>query len=340
MNTSRLELSSFVILLSGVSILTFFVFKPFIYIIILATVLSVLLHPIYTYFLKYIKEKNTTAFIVVFLVFLFVIIPIISLGTQIFQDSQNYFYDAQSSNFQTLHVLQNTLEKPIQHFFPTFSINILNYTTRFFNFITQNFSGFLSQTAYIFFQTFCLLFAFFFFLRDGEYILSSCKKLSPFEQEHTNEIFFTLYKTINSVIRGTLLVALVRWIGLILVFYAFGISNTILWGSIAGIVGTIPGLGTFFSFAPAVVYLYVTGHVLNAIGLALVGTLMIFLFDNLLTTYLFGKGLNAPSIFVLFSILGGIIFFGPLGFIFGPLVLSLFIAVIEMYKIILLKGNK
>ncbi len=338
MNHSKLELTSFAIFFLTVAVLTFFVYKPFIPILILATVLSVLLHPLYTRIQMGIRERNTSACIVVLIVLLFIVIPLLFIGMQIFRDAQNFFVMGQHGQSVEMLKVQTALELPIQHFFPNFSFNISDYTDKLFSFISTNFAGLISQTAYILFQTFFLLFAFFFFLRDGETILQGIIELSPFEKEHTKEIVHAVHKTINSVIRGTLFVAIIRWILLTIAFYSFGISNSILWGSLAGIIGAIPGLGTLFGFAPAVAYLFLTGHIIPAIGLASAGVVIIFFIDNLLTTYFFGRGLDASPIFVLLSILGGIITFGPLGFIFGPLILSVFIAVIEMYRIILLKN--
>ena len=85
------------------------------------------------------------------------------------------------------------------------------------------------------------------------------------------------------------------------------------------------------AFIGAVVYLYLQGQLFASLGLALFGIATIILVDNILTSYFFGKGLEVSSIFVLFSILGGIVFFGPLGFILGPLVLSVFLSTIHVY---------
>ncbi len=345
-NSYKLEIASFIVFFSAVALLMFFVFRPFFNVLVLATVLAVLCQPIYTRVKKLVREKNIASGIVVLAVLLFVIIPILFLSLQIFQDAQNFFTLSHESQMHYITTLQSAVEKPIQHFFPSFSLALpdsiashtTDYTAVISDFIKNNLAGFLSQTSAVFFQVFCLLFAFFFFMRDGEKMLESVVALSPFKPEHTKEMVDAIYKTINSVIRGTLFVTVIRWVIVAIFFYAFGISDAILWASLAAIVGAIPGLGTFFSFAPAVIYLFLAGHILPAVGLAAAGIVTIFGLDNLLTTYFFGKGLDASPLFILFSILGGIIFFGPLGFIFGPLVLSLFIAVVEMYKILLLKS--
>ena len=134
-------------------------------------------------------------------------------------------------------------------------------------------------------------------------------------------------------------VGIIRWALFTIAFYLFGITDPLVWGSIAGIVGVITGLGTPFVIIPTVIYLILTGNILLAIGLGLFGVLILLFIDNLLSSYFFGKGLDTSPVFILFSILGGVLFFGPLGFIFGPIVLSLFISLINMYKIVILKSK-
>jgi predicted PurR-regulated permease PerM len=198
-------------------------------------------------------------------------------------------------------------------------------------FISNNLASLIYQTLFVLFDTFLMLLALFFFLRDGRGLLASFAKISPFGKEVTNGILNKMYQTIGSVVRGTLYIVLIRFLCMWAAFFLFGIPNALLWSSVGGVIGAIPGLGTAFAFVGAVAYLYVLGNIPAAIGLAVLGCGIVILIDNILTSYFFGKGLGVPSIFVLFSILGGIIFFGPLGFILGPLVLSVFLSVIRVY---------
>lgn len=340
MESKRLELVVFSALFVGLSILTFFVFQPFLSILVLALVLSVLFHPLYQKLVKVFHGgKSFVACLLVIVAFIFLIIPILFFGLQIFGQAQNFFSLTEAGQGQYMQSIQQNINIFVQHVIPSFSFNISDSVSKIMSSISDNLGGLLSQTAYIFFQTFFLLFAFFFFLRDGKKMLNSFVSLSPFKKEQNKEIINSVYKTITSVIRGTLFVGLVRFVLLTAVFYFFGIPNAFLWGSIGGIIGAVPGIGTPFVIVPAFLYLLFYGNIFLAIGLMLFGILIIFFIDNLLATYFFGKGLDVSSIFVLFSILGGIIFFGPLGFIFGPIILSLFISAVDMYKILVLNES-
>jgi predicted PurR-regulated permease PerM len=182
-----------------------------------------------------------------------------------------------------------------------------------------------------------MLFTFFFFLRDGDKILDSLLSFSPFEKEKNKEIVGSVYKTIVSVMRGTLLVGLIRFILITAIFYLLGIPDALLWGSLGGIIGLIPGLGTPFVIIPAITYFVFYSNNFSALLMAIFGIMISVLVDNMLAAHYFGKGLDVPPLFVLFSILGGIFFFGPLGFIFGPIVLSLFISMVDIYRNLILK---
>jgi predicted PurR-regulated permease PerM len=205
------------------------------------------------------------------------------------------------------------------------------YVSNALVFISNNLGSLAYQTLFVVFETFLMLLALFFFIRDGRSMLVSFVAASPLGGETTREVLNKMYQTIESVIKGTLINALIRWLCIWVACYLFHIPNAILWSSIGGIVGAIPGLGTPFAFVPAVAYLYLEGNMLAAVGLAVFGIVVIMLVDNVLTSYFFNKGLSVSPIFVLFSILGGVFFFGPLGFILGPLVLSVFLSVVHVY---------
>jgi predicted PurR-regulated permease PerM len=341
MESKRLELIVFLALFIGLSTLIFFVFQPFLRILVLAAVLSVLFHPLYKNLVNVFHGgKSLVAILLVAIALVFLIIPILFLGLQIFGQAQDFFSLTQTSQGQHIQLLQQNINIFVQHIVPSFSFNISDINNKVLAFVSDNLGSLLSQTAYIFFQTFFLLFTFFFFLRDGEKILESFVSLSPFEKEQNREIIDSVYRTITSVIRGTLFVGLIRFGLLAAAFYLFGIPNALLWAGIGGIIGAVPGFGTPFVIIPMALYLFFAGHIFLGISMLLFGVVIVFFIDNLLSTYFFGKGLDVPSIFVLFSILGGIIYFGPLGFIFGPIILSLFISALDMYKILVLNKTR
>jgi predicted PurR-regulated permease PerM len=332
MQKEKLESSSFLVLFIGVSILLFFIFAPFFAILSLAAVSAVLLNWPYEKLTKLFGGwKSLAAALTVALMIIFVIVPLFFLGTQVFHEAQGLYVGMYGNGTRYMLAVQRAIENPIRHIFPEFTFNISAYLANTLTVISNNLGSLVYQTFFVAFETFLMLLALFFFLRDGRDLFASFAKSSPLGKEITSEILDKMYKTIGAVMKGTLVNALIRWAGISIAFYLFGIPNAILWGGIGGIIGAIPGLGTAFALVPAVAYLYLQGHIAATIGLAAFGIALIILVDNILASYFFGRGLSVAPIFVLFSILGGIAFFGPLGFILGPLVLSVFLSIVRVY---------
>ncbi len=337
MDRSRIETASFIALFAGALVVLFFVFAPFFQILTLAAVLAIFFHAPFEELSSALRGyRSLAAGLIVLLVLIFFIVPLFFLGWQMFQEVQG-LYAGISSGANYVQTIQAAVETPLRHLMPNFTFHVDEYLGNILHFVSANLGGLVSGTFFLILETFLMLLAFFFFLRDGEDLLIALHDVSPFQEAHTHEILSNLHRTIDSVVKGTLVVGLIRWVLISVGFYFFGISNAVLWGSIGGIIGAAPGLGTPFVFIPAVAFLYLEGNVGGAVGLAAVGLVIIGYVDNILTPHFFGKGLPVPSIFVLFSILGGIIFFGPSGFILGPLALSLFLSVVHIYKVLVPK---
>ena len=334
MDTHKLGNLPLFVLFIGISILLFFVFAPFFTVLSLAAVFAVLLHQPYEKLARMLGGwQGTAALCTVILTLVLFIVPLFFIGAQIFQETQSIYAGAHDGGLQYVRTIQSAIEIPIRQLFPGFVFDIHTYTGSVLSFISQNLGSLIYQTFSVLFGTFFMLLALFFFLRDGRGLLVSLAQASPLGKDVTNDLLKKMHQTVSSVMRGTLCIVLIRWLCIWVAFSLFGIPHAILWSSVGGIIGAIPGLGTPFAFIGAVAYLYLQGAILSAIGLALFGGAIVILVDNILTSYFFGKGLEVSPLFVLFSIIGGIIFFGPLGFILGPLVLSVFLSVIRDYGI-------
>ncbi len=317
------------VLLVGISLLLFFVFAPFLNVLGLAAVFAILLYRPFEHLSRSLSHSPTLgALATVLLMLMLCVLPLFFLGAQITKEAQYLYTDLQGNGVSYIQTIQTT----ISHFFPGFGIDLKTYIGNGYVFIADHLGSFLYQTLYLIFSTFIMLLTLFFFLRDGKEMVREVVAISPFGNKLTWRIVDALHDTTHSVVRGTLLIILIRWLSMWVAFSLFGVPNAVFWSSVGAVLGAIPGLGTAFGFVGGVLYLYLAGNSLGAVGLIALGALMVVFIDNILTSYFFGKGLGIPPSFVLFSILGGIVFFGPLGFIFGPLVLSVFLSVVRAYE--------
>jgi predicted PurR-regulated permease PerM len=112
----------------------------------------------------------------------------------------------------------------------------------------------------------------------------------------------------------------------------FGFDRAILWGTIASVGALVPGVGTSIVFVPAIIYLIVTGQHLIAGGVALWALFAVGIIDNVLGPYVMSRGNPLHPFIILLSVLGGIALMGPIGFILGPVIATLFTVLVELYS--------
>jgi predicted PurR-regulated permease PerM len=168
-------------------------------------------------------------------------------------------------------------------------------------------------------------------LRDGQKLKAAVVSLSPLSDADNEFIARKLERAINSAVKGNILIALIQGVLTTAGFLIFGVPSALLWGSLAAIAALIPGIGTALVLAPAIVFLFLAGEMVSGIGLTLWGMTAVGLIDNFLGPKFVGRGVQLHPLIILLSVLGGVGFFGPIGFLLGPLIISLLFALIDIY---------
>jgi len=332
MEKQKIQMLSFLILLAGTLLLMFFIFEPFLKILTLAGVFAMMANPLQKKFsLWFGKRERLAALVVVIMLIVFVLVPLFFLVSQIIKDAQNIYVQMQDNGVGFLQTVTNLIETPIKNYFPQFSFDLRAYFTDILQFILMNVGALISGAAYLLFETIIFLVSFFFFLCEGKNFISKLKFLSPFSEKDEDKVLKTVGRTIDGVMKSTLLVGIIRWFLMSLGFYIFGIPNALLFGSLAGLVGAIPGVGVTAGLVPSIAFLFFNGSVIPAIGLTIFGLAIMVSVDNMLVPYFLRNSLDVSGLFIILSILGGMAFFGPIGFILGPFVLSFFISVMHFY---------
>lgn len=336
MNHKKSELYFLLALLVGIFILAYFIFKPFLFALILAIVFATVFEPLHNKILSFTKGKRgLAALLATGCVLLIVIAPLTFLGIQIFQEATQ-LYTSLVTNGGATYLSQDLTQtiKDLARFSPTpvdFSFDVNQYIKQGLSWVLQHLGPLFANFAKALLGTFIFLIALYYLFKDGQKFKTAIVTLSPLEDIHDRAIFEKLALAINSVVRGNLTVAVVQGVLTAIGFAIFGVPNAALWGSVAAIAALIPGVGTALVFLPAVLYMYFTGETFNAVGLLVWGVVAVGLIDNILGPKLVEQGMRLHPFLILLSILGGVGFFGPLGFLLGPLVLSLLFALVDIY---------
>lgn len=199
-------------------------------------------------------------------------------------------------------------------------------------FIYANAVGLIKGFTSFFFDLLLVLFIAFFMFLQGDDFIEEVKKLSPLEESHNKEILHEMEATIKATLRGTVVVAVVQGILGGVGFFVFGVPQAAFWGTVMVPAAVIPLVGSAVIWLPAAIYLMFIGHVWAGLGLIIWGGVLVSAIDNVLKPLLMKGSRATPSIFILFSILGGISYFGMIGFILCPLILSFLLSLLRIYQ--------
>ena len=209
---------------------------------------------------------------------------------------------------------------------------ILTVLTKASEFVYSNAIGLLKGFTYFFLDLILVLFIAFFMFIQGDDFIEEIKKLSPLDRAHNEEIVYETESTIKATLWGTVIVAFAQGILGGVGFWIFGLPQPAFWGTVMIPAAVIPVVGSSIIWGPAAIYLLVTGHVGSGIGLILWGGVLVSVIDNILKPVLMKGTHSTPTVFILFSILGGIAYFGIIGFILGPLILSFLLSLLRIYQ--------
>jgi predicted PurR-regulated permease PerM len=186
-------------------------------------------------------------------------------------------------------------------------------------------------TATFLINVFIMMYLLFYILRDGGTLLAYVQRAIPLPPDQQQVLLSTFAATVRGTLRGVLVVAVVQGVLGGLIFWVLGLATPLLWGTVMAVLSLLPVFGTGLIWAPAGIYLLLTGSVSKGVILLLFGALVISAVDNLLRPFLVGEDIKLPSYIVLVSSLGAIAVFGVNGFVIGPLLAALFLTAWEMY---------
>ena len=176
-----------------------------------------------------------------------------------------------------------------------------------------------------------MLYLLFFCFRDGERIVQLLTRAIPMDNAYLDSLADKFTSVVKATIRGNLIVASVQGaIGGVL-FWAVGVQGALVWAVMMTLLSLLPAVGAWLAWAPVAIYLLATGSVAKGVIVIVVGAGVIGLVDNLLRPILVGRETRMPDYLVLLSTLGGIAMFGLTGFVAGPMIAALFIAMWDIF---------
>lgn len=320
-------------LLGIVGYLLWLMFAPFISALALAAVIVTICYPIYERILKVVPRQNESvaALLTTFIVVIIVVLPLAWLTSMLVSEAVSVYRILDQGDFSLEDHLAD-IEDMAESLIPGFQFDLRDYLSQGAEWFAGNLGAIFAGTASTVFSFFIALMGSFYFFRDGNRFTHSLVKISPLSDIDDSLILRRMGSAVRGVVTGTVLVAIIQGVSAAFGLYIFDFERAVLLGTIVAITALVPGVGPSVVFIPAAIYSLFLGDYVSAVGLTIWFLVAVSLVDNILGPYLMSRSHPMHPFLVLLSVLGGLILFGPIGFIVGPVITSVFIVLLEIYS--------
>ncbi len=300
-----------------------------------ACVLTYLFNPIYKYFRKITKTKLISAFAVIFIIIILILFPVIFIVITVQKQIHIVFTENTIDNLGNAFL---NLEKMI---LTKFNIQIsdyyvTNFFPRLFSTTQEVITGLgpkmiYSITGFII-SVFVTIFLMYYLFINSKYVIHTFRDYFPLSYKNSDILLKEIGEDIKSLILGQLLIAVIQGSLGALGFFICGIQGAVMWGLFMAIMSFIPVLGSSTVWFPASIILLSKGLYFNSIGLFLWGLFIVSTSDNIIRPKLTSSLGKLHPVTVLLGVLIGLKEWGIIGIVIGPIIISVLIILIKMFR--------
>lgn len=340
MKRDTVSLTVLLLLVVVISFVFVKMIKGFLMALLMAAILAGLLARPYRWLTRLVRgRRSLAAVITVILLILVALVPLAGLGTLV--TAQAISIGEKVGPWVSTQVgLTGSLDERLQAL--PFYEQIAPYKDQIVikagelagvvsNFLVEGLSALTRGTVNFLFLTFVTLYALYFFLLDGGAVLARILWYLPLEASDKQHMLAKFSSVTRATLKSTAVIGSLQGALGGLGFWVAGIDSALFWGTLMAGLSVLPGLGTGLVWIPAVAILIAGDHLLTAGLLAAYFMLIVSSVDNVLRPRLVGRDTQLPELLVFLSTIGGISLFGIVGFMIGPVIAALFVAIWEIY---------
>ena len=332
-----------------ISLLAFWVFQPFLLVFAVAACVALLLSPLHVRLTRVLGGRRTiSAAVLVVVTTLLILIPVLSSLYVLVQQASLLLDWVRTNPVAGPEVLQRFWQELPQrypglrswtawiqaHVAPALEGGVMELAGGASGLL----QGVLGRVGHAALDLGLFLLMLFFLLRDGGRLRNELRPISPFSTAQERLIFDHLEDTIKGALQAVIVVPVVQGILAGIGFMMFGVPSPFVWGTAVMLAATVPIAGSPLGWTPAVLYLFFAQNATGpAIGLFVFCLVIVSGSDNVVKPMLLRGTARIHPLLGFLSILGGVLAFGVFGFLIGPVVLSLVLSAIRIYRLDVLR---
>jgi len=337
----------FILLLVFLSVYYLYqILSPFLAPILWAILLAIAFYPISWRLQRLLKKKKAlSALIMTVLVVVVIVLPASLLVLSLAYEVIDFYHEIEEmlktgrlqsylNQIGELPLIKNVLQR-LREYVDLSQVDPLNFLLKnvqqISTFLFNQTSNLLRSISTFFVGFFFTLLSLYYLFKDGDHFLSKIKEVIPLPSKERELILQRFKEMVSATIYGGILIAILQGILGGLSFWVLGLASPIFWGTAMAFLSFIPMGGTAIIWGPAAIFLLIQGSYLKGILLLGLGVLLIGTVDNLLRPLLVSARTNIHPLLLFFSVLGGIQAFGMIGLVVGPLIITFFLTLVEIY---------
>jgi len=322
------------------------IFSPFLLPVLWAAILAHITFPLHTRLTTLLKGRATaSAWLLTLGIMALVVVPVVFLTLLLIQDA-GIAYDAISAWVQSggvrrlpAQLAHLPLGGRMQDFISRHMASsrdletfLLQSSKALSGFVLDQVAG-LAKNAFLLAANFLVMIVtLFFFFRDGRRLLDGLYQIIPLEDSHKAKIFSRLDQTITAVVKGIVITAIVQGLLAGIAYGVLDVPVPVFLLALTIILAPLPFGGTALVWGPVALYLLWMGPVWKGLAMLAWGAGVVTTVDNVLRPLLIGQGSKLPTLFLFFSILGGLAAYGLIGLFLGPILLAILLTAIQIYR--------
>jgi predicted PurR-regulated permease PerM len=311
------------------------IIKPFFITLLTTMIITYLFYPIYVSVRSKIKNENLSAWIMILFILILVIGPITFVISSVVSEIPSV-YDAVNDVINseiTAQFIKNISTDfgviiDLREIAGTILTSIVTYLQNILIFIP----GKLIDIA-------LSIFFMFYFFRDGHIIIKKVRYMLPFGLEKSKLVLNEIKTVLDALIYGQVGTGITQGIVATIGYSIIGVDSALFWGVLTMFLSIIPMIGPIFVYLPLGLSLVInsisTGSIPISRGIFVLGYgfLIISSVDNIVKPMLIGDKIKLNPALISLGIIGGLIYFGLVGIVLGPVCLQLLSTLFEIYEL-------
>jgi predicted PurR-regulated permease PerM len=325
-------------------------FAPFFSVLLWSTLLYILISPLHQRILKKVNLSTTrgkflkTLWAAVFAIGTVVVIllPLSFVVFQFFRQILDLLHFAQDTlnarpgvlrtmlrDFSAL--IENFSSGQIQISADEIERSIFSLLSSGFQNLVQISGGIARNVGYFFLNFAFMIFCLFFFYTDGAYLSHLALRAVPIRKEYLSALVVKFKDITRNLFFGYIMVSLIQAVLAYIIFTIFQVKGALVFAALTLICVLIPMMGGGLVWLPLGIVRIVNGDLLEGVIFLLVSGLFISTLDNFLRPFFLQNRIQLHPLIIFFAILGGLWAFGFNGLILGPMVVILFLTVLDLF---------